>query len=312
MLLQRKDTAFKPLHSLRPLSFGCAVSMLSLPCSFRDDTQHTAVLNISRILAGLILSILIGGLAYRRRSLTAGGWLGAVITGTLTFGFGGWSWGLALVTFFVTSSALSHFRRARKQRIADQKFEKGGQRDLFQALANGGAGALLALLYGLSDEPPALLALFAGIMATVTADTWATELGVLSARPPRLITTWRQVEPGTSGAITSVGLAASSAGALIIGLVLLAAEVAERGDWHPWLLLAALFGGLGGSLVDSLLGATAQAIYGSAGGETERHVALDGTPNRLLRGLRWMNNDLVNFLSSLAGGLIALGVWSLF
>jgi uncharacterized protein (TIGR00297 family) len=270
------------------------------------------VLNISRILAGLILSILIGGLAYRRRSLTAGGWLGAVLTGTLTFGFGGWSWGLALVAFFVTSSALSHFRQARKQRIAGEKFEKGGRRDLLQALANGGAGALLALLYGLSGEPPALLALFAGVMATVTADTWATELGVLSARPPRLVTTWRPVEPGTSGAITPAGLAASSAGALAIGLAVLVAELAERGDWRPWLLAATLLGGLGGSLADSLLGATAQAIYRSASGETERRATLDGTPNPLLRGLPWMNNDLVNFLSSLVGGLIGLGVWSLF
>jgi uncharacterized protein (TIGR00297 family) len=234
-----------------------------------------------------------------------------VLTGTLTFGFGGWSWGLALVVFFATSSALSHFRQARKQRIAGDKFEKSGRRDLLQALANGGAGALLALLYGLTGEPPALLALFAGVMATVAADTWATELGVLSARPPRLVTTWRPVEPGTSGAVTLAGLAASCAGALAIGLALLAADLAERGAWRPWLPAVALLGGLGGSLADSLLGATAQAIYRSAGGETERRAALDGTPNRLLRGLPWMHNDLVNFLSSLVGGLIALGVWSL-
>jgi uncharacterized protein (TIGR00297 family) len=269
------------------------------------------VIDTLRILVGLILSVLIGGLAYRRHSLTAGGWLGAVLTGTLTFGFGGWSWGLALVAFFATSSALSHFRQAHKQRIAGEKFEKSGRRDLLQALANGGAGALLALIYGLSGEPPALLALFAGIMATVAADTWATELGVLSSHQPRLVTTWRQVEPGTSGAITTIGLLASSAGALMIGLVLLVAERAERGGWHPWLLAAALLGGLGGSLADSLLGATVQAIYRSPNGETERHTAPDGTPNSLARGLPWMNNDLVNFLSSLMGGLIALGVWSL-
>jgi uncharacterized protein (TIGR00297 family) len=269
------------------------------------------VFDIPRILTGLILSILIGGLAYRRRSLTAGGWLGAVLTGTLTFGFGGWSWGLALVAFFVTSSALSHFRQARKQQIAGEKFEKGGRRDLLQTLANGGAGALLALLYGLSGAPPALLALFAGVMATVTADTWATELGVLSARLPRLITTWRRVEPGTSGGVTAAGLVASSAGALTIGLALLAAELAERGVWRPWAPVSALLGGLGGSLADSLLGATAQAIYRAAGGETERRVAPDGTPNLRLRGLSWMNNDLVNFLSSLVGGLIALGTYLL-
>ena len=267
------------------------------------------MLNIPRILAGLILSILIGSLAYYRRWLTAGGWLGAVFTGTLTFGFGGWSWGLALVVFFTSSSALSHFRRARKQRIAGEKFEKGGRRDLLQALANGGGGALLALLYGLSGEPPALLALFAGVMATVTADTWATELGVLSVHPPRLVTTWRLVEPGTSGAITLAGLMASGAGALAIGLALLAAELGERGDWRPWLLGTTLLGGLGGSLADSWLGATVQAIYRSSNGETERRATLDGMPNPLLRGLPWMHNDLVNFLSSLMGGLIALAIF---
>ena len=270
------------------------------------------MLDIPRILAGLVLSSLIGGIGYRRRALTGGGWLGAILTGTLTFGLGGWAWGLTLIAFFVTSSVLSRFHQARKQQLAGEKFEKGGRRDLLQALANGGAGALLALAYGLSGEPPALLAAFAGIMATVTADTWATELGVLSPRPPRLVTTWRVVEPGTSGAVTMHGLAATAAGALMIGVVVLAAEAIERGVWAPWLLGAALLGGVGGSLADSLLGATAQAIYRTPrGGETERRAAPGGMPNPRVRGWRWVNNDMVNFLSSLLGGLIALGVWRL-
>jgi uncharacterized protein (TIGR00297 family) len=270
------------------------------------------VLNIPRILAGLGLSVLIGGLAYRRGSLTAGGWLGAILTGTLTCGFGGWAWGLTLVAFFVTSSALSHFRQARKQSLAGEKFEKSGRRDLLQALANGGAGALLALLYGLGGEPPALLALFAGIMATVTADTWATELGVLSSRPPRLVTTWVLVEPGTSGGVTAAGLAASAAGALAIGLALLLGRALEQGVWSFWLVVAAVIGGVGGSLADSLLGATLQAIYRApGGGETERPFAPSGAPNPLVRGWPWMNNDLVNFISSIGGGVVALGLWGL-
>jgi uncharacterized protein (TIGR00297 family) len=269
------------------------------------------VLDLPRIFAGLILSILIGGLAYWRRSLTAGGWLGAIFTGTLTFGLGGWAWGLTLIAFFVTSSALSHFRQAQKQRLASEKFEKGSRRDFLQVLANGGAGALLALLSGLSGEPPGLLAIFTGIMATVTADTWATELGVLSRRPPRLITTWRIVAPGTSGGITAAGSLASGAGALLIGLVIVLIERVERGVWLPWLIPAALLGGLAGSLTDSLLGATIQALYRSPSGETERKAGRDGIAYPLARGWRWMNNDMVNFLSSLIGGAIALVVWRL-
>ena len=270
------------------------------------------MLNIPRIIAGFFLSILIGGLAYRRRSLTRGGWLGAVLSGTLTFGFGGWTWGLTLIAFFVTSSAWSHFRQAQKQRLAGEKFEKGGRRDLFQTLANGGAAALLALLYGLGGEPPALLALFAGVMATVTADTWATELGVLSPRWPRLVTTWRTVEPGTSGGVTAYGTLASALGALTVGLVTTIVAAVERGAWWPGLLVAALLGGLAGSMTDSLLGATAQAIYRTPmGGETERRSGRGGTAYPLRRGWRWMNNDMVNFLSSLAGGVVALGIFQL-
>src|SRR3954465_5644591 len=145
-------------------------------------------INVPRILAGLILTALIGGVAYWRGSLTSSGWLGAIITGTLTFGFGGWAWGVTLIAFFLSSSVLSHFRQARKQALAGEKFEKGGRRDLAQTLANGGIGAALALIYALSGAPVALLAAFAGVMATVTADTWATELGILSPHPPRMIT----------------------------------------------------------------------------------------------------------------------------
>jgi uncharacterized protein (TIGR00297 family) len=270
------------------------------------------MLDFTRILAALALSALIGGLAYRRRSLSAGGWLGAVFTGTLTCGFGGWAWGLALVVFFVTSSALSHFRLESKQRVAGEKFEKGGRRDVLQVLANGGAGALLALLYGLGGQPPSLLALFAGLMATVTADTWATELGVLSTHRPRMITTWRLVEPGISGGVTSHGLAASAAGALAIGVVLLIGIALEHGTWLPWLPIAATLGGMAGSLADSVLGATVQAMYRAARGETERRTAPNGAPNAQLRGWRWMNNDMVNLASSLAGGAVALGIWSVF
>ena len=146
-----------------------------------------------RLLVGLLLSLLIGWLAYRRGSLTRSGWLGAVLTGTLTFGFGGFGWGAVLITFFVTSTLLSRFKQRYKEQVAGEKFEKGGRRDLMQALANGGLGALLAVVYGLGGEAGAVLAAFAGALATVTADTWATELGVLNRSAPRLVTTMQPV-----------------------------------------------------------------------------------------------------------------------
>ena len=268
--------------------------------------------DITQLGLSLLLSATIGGLAYWRQSLTAGGWLGAILTGTATMGFGGWAWGFALVAFFVSSSALSHYKERVKEQRAAEKFAKGGRRDIVQALANGGVGALIALSYALLGEPPLLLALFVGVMATVNADTWATELGVLSPHRPRLITTGRTVEPGTSGGITLLGTGAAAAGSLLIGGVMLVglALGAPTVGLLWWLLPAALLGGVGGSMMDSLLGATVQAIYRYPNGkETERVVGRDGTPNSFVRGWRWMNNDLVNLSSSLVGGLVAVIVY---
>ncbi|NCC32693.1 MAG: DUF92 domain-containing protein, partial [Chloroflexia bacterium] len=72
----------------------------------------------------------------------------------------------------------------------------------------------------------------------------------------------------------------------------------------------------GGALIDSLMGATVQAIYAYPDGrETERRVARDGRPTTFLRGWQWLNNDMVNLISSVAGALLAiltglaLGAW---
>ena len=253
---------------------------------------------------GLGLSALIGLVAYRRGSLSRSGVVGAMLVGTIIFGFGGWAWGILLVVFFVSSSVLSHFKESRKASLAE-KFSKGHQRDLAQTLANGGAGALLALANFFWPNPMWWVA-FVAAMATVTADTWATELGVLSKTQPRLITTGKSVEVGTSGGITLAGTLAALGGAALIGLVAALFEATNR----PVLVLVSMAAGLGGSWVDSFMGATVQAIYlcDSCGKETERypmHTCGTLARTRPLRGWRWLDNDWVNFISSAAGAALA-------
>jgi len=267
---------------------------------------------IERLVSGFILSALIGGLGYWRKALSASGVVGAILVGTVIFGLGGWVWGLLLITFFVTSSWLSHYQQAAKERIAD-KFAKGSRRDLGQTLANGGLGALLATAYALEPDP-LFFAAFVGVMATTTADTWATELGVLSRVPPRLITTGQEVAAGTSGGITRLGMWASVAGALLIGAVATAltqaASLLKGSGWQVNAVaytLLAVTGGVTGSLFDSLLGATVQGIYfcDYCEKQTERRIHRCGQPTRLVRGWDWLNNDLVNLAASAIGGLTA-------
>lgn len=275
-----------------------------------------------QLVLGVGLSGLIAYLGYRKRALAASGVAGAMLVGTAIFTLGGWVWGLVLIVFFALSSGLSAYKKNLKLSLAE-KFEKGARRDLGQTLANGGLGALIALATLLWRDST-LFAAYLGAMATVNADTWATELGVLSRHPPRLITNGNTVEPGTSGGVSWLGLVATVSGGLCIGLAALAFHLLDTrlGGTSPvgirvasgaaWQLLpTATLGGLAGSLCDSWLGATIQAIYYSDGRrkETERAVDPDGSANRHLRGWRWLTNDWVNFLSSVAGAAVAAGVW---
>ena len=264
-----------------------------------------------RLILGLFFSSGVAVIAYRRHSLDKSGVAGAIASGTSIFGMGGWSWGLSLIYFFVSSSLLSHFRQGDKASAAADKFSKGARRDLAQAAANGGLATLFAIIYGLARSPRThrlAQAGFTGALATANADTWATELGVLSASKPRLITTGRPVAPGTSGGITLLGTAASSLGACSLGFFFWAWQ-GFRKSLAPAPLIA-LVSGMAGSFFDSVLGATLQAMYYCpvCQKETERRIHGCGTPTHPMRGIAWMNNDAVNFLATACGSAVAMGL----
>jgi uncharacterized membrane protein len=119
-----------------------------------------------------------------------------------------------------------------------------------------------------------LWALYIAHYCTATADTWASELGILSKNNPRLVTTLflREVPRGTNGGMSGVGTLASAAGGLFIGVVFLIGSYFiptltptptpdspqnPQSSQYP-VLVYSLLCGLLGSLVDSLLGATVQ------------------------------------------------------
>ncbi len=265
----------------------------------------------SRLLPGLLFSSVIALIAYRRRSLDKSGAVGAIACGTGISAMGGWSWGMTLIYFFVSSSLLSHYRQRDKAGAAADKFSKGSRRDLGQVAANGGFATFFAIIYGLARSPRTrhmAQAGFTGALATANADTWATELGVLSASKPRLITSGKPVAPGTSGGITALGMAASSLGAY--SLCVFFHIFQGRRKSNRYTPLVALVSGLAGSLCDSLLGATLQAMYYCpvCEAETERPVHRCGTPTEPLRGIPWMNNDMVNFLATACGSAVAVGM----
>ena len=239
--------------------------------------------------------------AYRAGSLNRSGATAAFVVGGLTFGFGGWAWALLLLVFFISSSALSHLFRQRKHALSE-KFSKGHQRDWGQVAANGALAAALAAVHAWHPESRWVWPAFAGALAAVNADTWATEIGVLARSAPRYILSGKPVPRGTSGGVSLLGFGAALAGAALIGVCALSGKASPR------LALAVTVGGWLGAVADSILGATVQAMYfcPQCQKETEhtpQHTC--GAPTVWRRGWRWMNNDAVNFIASAVGAIAA-------
>jgi len=254
---------------------------------------------LTHAFVGLIAAATIAFAARAARSLTTGGAITATVIGTLAV-TAGWSWGALLILYFVSSTILSRLGRAEKEKRTSSVVAKGGQRDAVQVLANGGifAAAAIAMLV---DPNIRWIALGAGSLGAAAADTWATEVGTLYGGTPRSILTWRPVPAGTSGGVSLIGTLAALAGATFVAII------ATALGWTPRLGTMIAIGGIAGAMVDSVIGATMQSRRWCDGceRETERATHDCGAETRRLRGLPWLDNDAVNFLSNAAGGILA-------
>jgi uncharacterized protein (TIGR00297 family) len=254
----------------------------------------------------LLLPALFAVLTWRMRWLTPRGAVSTFLVGAVIYGLGGGAAIVPLLAFFLSSSLLSKIGRARKAQ-AESHFAKGSTRDSGQVWANGGAAVALVLLRaGLHHYLPLyrlemLQLVFLSALATVNADTWATEIGGWVGQVPRSLRDWKPVPPGTSGAITFAGTLGALAGAAFIALC-----VVSLWQLNVIQVFIVVWAGFLGSFIDSILGASLQAQYRDpqTGDLTER-MESNGRPTQHVRGLRWMNNDLVNFLASVGGALCA-------
>jgi uncharacterized protein (TIGR00297 family) len=258
-----------------------------------------------QLLLGFLFAALIAIAAYRAHSLSKSGAWGAFLEGTIIFGLGGWRWAVLLMAFFVSSSALTRLFGKKKASL-NEKFDKGGTRDIGQVLANGGIASVFAGVHFFLPSASWTWVVFAASLAAVNADTWATELGVLNPSLPRLITSWKPVEGGTSGAVSIYGMLAATCGAALIAILGALLGPAGRGFANLEIIIIA---GLIGSLFDSFLGATVQAIYRCphCDKETEKHPLHPcGTETVQVRGWSWLNNDMVNLGCALMGAVIGI------
>jgi len=265
------------------------------------------------LLIGAALNALLAFGAWAKKSLTASGALSAVIIGFGIFFAGRFFFWSMLMAFFLTSTLLSHYRSETK-RSMEELTGRGKRRDAAQAFANGGVALILALAYRFTGKME-LLAGFGAALAAANADTWASELGILSRRKPVSVLSLKPVPRGTSGGVSGFGFLASFLGAAVIGGVFLAGQLAAgiagaRALIASFLVAAA---GVTGSLFDSILGASVQAQYRDCltGVRTEKSTA-GRRKNELVRGFPLINNDAVNVLSIAGAAACAVLVYPVF
>jgi uncharacterized protein (TIGR00297 family) len=245
------------------------------------------------------LSLLLGMVVLKLRAATPGGaFAGVAITISLMFStviftpgvaFSYAPWNTALIpvlAVFLLTWAATRLGREQKQRTGAAERRQG--RTAAQVAANLGVAAIVSSEFAQSwlidtrwlsqIVPVLLLAPMLAALVEAAADTVSSEIGQVLGGQPRMITTLRTVQPGVDGAVSLIGTLAGFAAA---GLVALAGTLAIGGG--PAMFWMSSTGGVFGLFFDSLLGATLER-----------------------RG--WLNNDAVNFLSTISAAAFALGI----
>jgi uncharacterized protein (TIGR00297 family) len=256
---------------------------------------------LSQLLQGLIFALLIAVFSFRARFLTRDGAIAQFFLGWVVLGLGGWGWAVPIIVFFVTSSVLSLVAKQR-QMYLDLIVAKGSTRDAAQVFANGGVGGV-AVLGNYFLPGYFWYVAYIGSLAAAAADTWGTELGTLLPKQTRLIHTLRIVESGSSGGVSLPGTFGGMMGAIVVAT---SAAFWLSGDVRE-VLVSVVIAGVAGSLIDSIIGATIQSQFRCVvcGKITERKMHCQVSTLHE-RGVPWFGNDLVNFVCTLSGALLAL------
>lgn len=254
---------------------------------------------LETILLGLMMVVtcMVG---YFQQSLTFSGAFAAFFIGMAVYSGIGIRGIFLLGIFFVTSSSWSKYKSSLKIKM-EEKLAKGARRDWLQVVANGGAAGLFSIIYYFDDDFIWLIG-FVVCLASANSDTWASEIGSLSKKAPIYIRTFKRIEKGTSGAVSLLGTIAGIAGAFLISFL---SFVLFDIPFYTSLIIF-LFGFVG-NIIDTLIGAFYQQGYvcKQCGIETEKKVHCRW-PTTRIKGLTYVDNDMVNFLSGFLAAVMAI------
>lgn len=210
----------------------------------------------------VILLFILGFITYKRKSLDLFGSAVMIIMGIVIIFSAGANWLLLIILFLVMSLLATKY--SKKYKLSLGEFE--GRRTSKNVISNGVVACFMAAFGGYYLP---FVGGFIGAIATATADTLASEIGVLDSHP-RLISNFQKVDPGTNGAISVLGTLSGIGGAAIIGIAAYLLGIVA----NPFsAILVSVISGTVGCFADSILG----ALLENNGFLTNEHVNLIAT-----------------------------------
>jgi uncharacterized protein (TIGR00297 family) len=240
---------------------------------------------IIRLLLGLAFCTILAVVGHRKGALDRSGAIASWLIGMSIIILVGTPWLVLILIFFVVAVAATKYKYQAKEAMGIAE-ERLGARSWQNVMANG----ISPLLFVVSEfiSPGAIfVAGYLGAISTAMADTLSSEIGMTSRSDPWLITNFKRVKPGTHGGISLLGTVASLLGCLVVGVFAWAMRIETEANWSVLsVVLICAVGGIVGSTMDSLLGA-------------------------LFERKGKMSNSQVNLISTMAGGLAAIGLFLL-
>jgi uncharacterized protein (TIGR00297 family) len=207
------------------------------------------------ILLICVFALVLGIGAYWAKAADSDAVLSETIVCLLVILFGGLSWFMLLLAFYLMGGGFTRYGYAHKAKLGIAQ-SHGGVRGYKNVYSNSLVPLAMAVCFGIyRNEMFSEIFVYAFIasVATAAGDTLASEIGETSRSKPRMITTLKETEPGVDGGVTPLGEAASLGGALVIGLLALL-----TGMTGAFGIAVGVIGGFLGTNFDSLLGATLQ------------------------------------------------------
>jgi len=191
----------------------------------------------------VVVLFILGFITYRRKALDIFGSVVMVIMGIVIIFSAGANWLVLIVLFLILSLLATRYSKKYKRSLGEYE----GRRTSKNVISNGVVACFMAAFGGYYLP---FVGGFIGAIATATADTLASEIGVL--HQPRLITTFQKVDPGTDGAVSVLGTVVGMVGAAIIGIAAYFLGIVP----HPIsAIVVSVISGTVGCFMDSILGA---------------------------------------------------------